>query len=70
MQKFTGLQAADMFAWETNRYARDFHKTGQYSDPSAHFKQFLQKGLMNGEFYDREKIKTLVKNVQSMPSSA
>lgn len=68
MKQFTGLQAADMLAWETYRYGLDYLEKGDYPEPSPHFRHFLEKCELNGEFFNRRRIIKLVENAVPRPA--
>lgn len=56
------VQAADMFAWESYQYAKEYLKTGQCPEARPHFKHFLDKGLLHGKILHRCGIEQLLKS--------
>jgi hypothetical protein len=62
MKSFSGLQAADMLAWETNRYAHEALTlaSGEYPKARPHFQRFLDQGMLKGGIMRRHNIERLI----------
>lgn len=56
MQNCVPLQAADMIAWESYRYAQEWLKTGGKPVARAHFQDFLAHAPLAGAIMGREEI--------------
>ncbi|HWY14723.1 MAG TPA: DUF3800 domain-containing protein [Rhizomicrobium sp.] len=67
--RFTGLQAADMLAWESYTYAKKWVETGSRQTARPHFQDFLSWARMRGSFLDREQLNFLMSGAIPMPGA-
>ena len=55
--RFSGLQAADMLAWETYRHALNWVSEGRRRPARPHFQDLITYGRLKGSFMDLDRIR-------------
>jgi len=63
-EKSLPLQAADMFAWESNRYAQEWLAKREKMRARPHFRHFLATNRFKLQCGTREAIKAMIANVE------
>lgn len=62
-EKTIPLQAADMFAWESNRFSLEWLKHGEKAVPRAHFRHFLKSRRFQIQGGGATQIEAMVKSI-------
>lgn len=60
--RFAGLQAADMLAWETYKHALNWIEAGRRQPARPHFQDFLTYGRLRGSFMNKDRIRAQFAN--------